>query len=371
MSTLLVEVVRVGELIKHPNADTLFCTQVKGWNCIVKENNVKAGDLAIYVPIDAVLPDWMIEQYKIDYLKNGSRVKTVKLRKIISQGLLLTIPPGYNNFREGQNVAEILNIHKWEPPAPSYQGTPNMAKATKNRPNPNFTRYCDPENIKHYPVVFDENDVVVVSEKLHGTNARYSMAPRYWGVGFRNQIRKWLFEHVPFVRKRMGEFEFCVGSRNVHLVGDNPVYYPNNPYWEIAKRYRLNMILPPGYTLYGEIIGAGIQDLTYGKKDGIDISFFDLKRGEEYVSFEEFQEFCSERNLPTVPVLYAGPYSPELVNRHTDGPSILAALNGVHQMREGIVVKTTIEQFHPSIGRKILKSLSTEYLLRQGGTEYH
>lgn len=361
MSTLLVEVVRIGDICKHPNADTLSLTTVKGWNCIIKTGQFQPSDLALYVPIDSVLPGAMVEEHQLEYLKNGARVRTVKLRGVLSQGLLLALPEGHR-FREGDLVAEALGITKWEPPAPSYQGAPNMAKATKNRPNPNFTRYCDPENIKNYPTVFNGGDVVCVTEKIHGTNARFGNIKRAAPKGLWQRLIRFFFG------RWMGEYEFAVGSRNVHLTGDNPQFYEDNIYHQIAKRYNLKDILPKDVTLYGEIYGDKVQDLTYGLTNGqMDVAFFDMKVGDKYVRWQEFLDFCYQHRLPHVPLLYTGFYTEGLLAEHTSGKSLLAP----KQMREGCVIKTTTEENDIHIGRKILKSVSEEYLLRKDGTEYH
>jgi RNA ligase (TIGR02306 family) len=88
VSELLVNVVKLESLVRHENADTLLIATIGGWYCIVKEGEFQAGDLAVYIPIDSVLPDVLIEKYELSYLKNGGRVRTVKLRGFISQGLL-------------------------------------------------------------------------------------------------------------------------------------------------------------------------------------------------------------------------------------------------------------------------------------------
>lgn len=361
MSSLLVEVVRIGAITKHDNADTLSMTTVKGWNCIIKTGQFQTGDLALYVPIDSVLPDELVENHQLEYLKNGARVRTVKLRGVLSQGLLLTLPDGHG-FKEGDQVAEALGIKKWEPEAPAYQRSGGGRPSTKNRPNPNFSRYCDPENVKNYPTVFKPGDNVVITEKVHGTNFRAGNVKRHYPGGFWAKVKRALFGWF------LGENEFAVGSRNVHLVGDNPQFYEGNVYHQISKRYDLAKVIPPGYTIYGEIYGDKIQDLTYGLKNGaIDVVFFDLKRREEYVPWDEFEDFCSVRNLPIVPVLYIGPFEEGLIATHTGGKSILFP----SQIREGCVIKTADETNDVRIGRKILKSISEAYLLRKDGTEFH
>jgi RNA ligase (TIGR02306 family) len=361
LSSLIVEVVRIGEVVKHPDADTLSMTTVKGWTCIIKTGQFQTGDLVLYVPIDSVLPDPIVEEHKLEYLKNGARVRTVKLRGVLSQGLLLALPMG-QRFREGQEVGSLFGITKWEPPAPTYQGAPNTAKATKNRPNPSFTRYCDPENIKNYPTVFREGDSVVITEKIHGTNFRAGNVKRTWGTGWFGRLLQVLFGWL------LGEYEFAVGSRNVHLVGDNPQFYEGNVYHQIAKRYYLAKLLPKGFTIYGEIYGDKIQDLAYGLSGGrIAAVFFDLKDGDRYVPWAEFATFCAKHQLPIAPVLYQGAWRPELVDEHTPGKSAMAP----SQIREGCVIKTANEANDVRVGRKILKSISPTYLLRKDGTEFH
>lgn len=360
MSQLIVEVVRINDITKHPNADTLSIATVKGWNCIFKTGDFNTGDLAIYVPIDAVLPDNLVELYKLEYLKGGSRVRSVKLRGVLSQGLLLTIPQGYK-FSEGQDVADALKITKWEPPLPSYQQVGTPGKPNQNRPNPNFKRYTDIDNVKNYQNVFKDGDMCVITEKIHGTNFRAGLipladtAPTLWG-----KIKLW------WQKFRGHTHEFVVGSHNVQLVGDNPQFYDGNLYWNTARKYDLEAVLPMGYVLFGEIYGAGVQDLTYGM-NGVDVAFFDLMIDGQYVEFDKFMEFCKAYNLPTAPVLYRGAYSKELLDKHTNGKSVLCP----SQIREGCVVRSIPECNDLHIGRKILKSVSEAYLLRKNGTESH
>ena len=69
MSSLIVEVCRVSDIVKHPNADRLSIVTVKGWNCIVGLDQYKKGDMVVFVPPDCILPESVIEKYKLDYLK--------------------------------------------------------------------------------------------------------------------------------------------------------------------------------------------------------------------------------------------------------------------------------------------------------------
>ncbi len=366
MSSLIVEVVRINELEKHPNADTLLIATVRGWKCIVKDGEFKLGDLAVYVPIDAVIPPNVVEQYGLTYLKKGERVRTIKLRGYISQGLLLPLPPGAS-WREGQDVARILGITKWEPPARPAQGlTPGQRPSTVKNPNPWFHKYVDIENHNNYPDVFGPDDEVVITEKVHGTNLRAGWVPVH--------PRSWWSKLITKLTRR--QWEFVVGSHNVQLYGrmNAKHFYKEthgNLYVEAARLYDLPRKLPKGIVIYGEVYGKGIQDLTYGLDD-IDVVFFDAKRNGQYLDYEEFDKLCKELGLPTAPVLYKGRYGDTThVSTYASGDSILAASKGTKQMREGCVIKCLKDTNHPRIGRKILKYVSTDYLLRQNGTEYH
>jgi hypothetical protein len=96
-----------------------------------------------------------------------------------------------------------------------------------------------------------------------------------------------------------------------------------------------------------------------------DIVVFDIKYKEHYLDWDQVKGLCKIWNLKTVPELFVGKYSDELLSL-TVGKSILCS----DQMREGIVIKSFEEENNPRIGRKILKSISTEYLDRKNGTEY-
>jgi len=388
MSSLIVEVVKIHKIEKHPNADKLCVATLKGWQCIIGLKEFKEDDLVIFIPPDSILPNNLIDEYKLDYLKKGGRLRTIKLRGFISQGLCLPIPKD-KNWNEGKSVTEELGIKKYEPPRASYQSRPketirslyfkysggkitfrrfivkaiglikNSFKSKKNS-NPLFSKYTDIENIKNFNTVFKDGEQVVILEKIHGTNARFSYLKRptkyFW--------QRWLL-------KLLGEYLFIYGSHTVQktLLSGNG-FYGEDVWGIIANRYNLTKIIPKDYIIYGEVYGFKIQELDYGLAD-IDIVFFDVKYKDKYLSYKEFTAFCLERLLPCVPLLHMGKYSNEELIRCTNGNSILAKRNHKDQIREGCVVKPLIEENNGRIGRKILKSISEQYLVSKNRTEYH
>jgi RNA ligase (TIGR02306 family) len=353
--SLIVDVCKIVNVEKHPNADKLDLVQVKGWTCIVGKDNYKVGDLVIYCPPDSVIPDNIIEQYNLEFLKKNGRVGTIKLRKYISQGLILNIPEG-KNWKEGKEVSKELGITKYEPPI-SGCNLNSGSKPTKKKRNPLFDKYTDIENIKNFNRVFKEDDTVVITEKIHGTNFRAGNLPRYKD-NLLGKILSYFF----------GKYEFVYGSHNVQKTVTNVKmgFYGEDVYGQIAKKYNLKEIIPEDYIIYGEIYGKGIQDLEYGMKD-IDVVFFDVKYKGRYLDFNNALEFFKLRNLRYVPILYYGKYSDEELKKHTDGNSCLC----VNQIREGCVVKSEVEENNIRIGRKILKSISAEYLCKKNRTDYH
>ena len=364
MSKLIVKVEKISKIEKHPNADKLSIVSMEGndWHCIVGLNEYKVGDLVIYCPIDSIIPADLIEKYNLEYLKKNGRVRTVKLRKYISQGLILAIPEG-KRWKVGGEVGKELNITKYEPPVPKYQQLKgNMP--TKRKRNPHFDKYTDIENIKNFNQVFKEGDEVVILEKIHGSSFRASNLPIHLGYSFLDKI-KYLIQKYIFKK----EYEFVYGSHNVQITSyaNRKCFYDEDVYGRIAKKYNLAEIIPNDYIVYAEVFGAKIQGAgyNYGLLNDIDAVFFDVKYKGQYLDYYAFTEFCLQRNLPTVPELYRGNFDEQILKEQTVGQSVLYP----PLKREGCVIKTIKEENNPRIGRKILKSINVDYLLIKGITD--
>ncbi len=364
MSQLKVEICKIDKIETHPNANKLDLATIKGWQCVVGKDNHKENDLVIYCPPDSIIPSSIIEKYNLEFLKKNGRVGRIKLRGCLSEGLILGLDclPSDYRIEEGKDVGTVLNIKKYEVPEPIYNACSSNRVISKRKKNSLFSEYTDIDNIKNYQNIFTENDIVVITEKIHGTNFRCGyLSIEYRGLsGFFKRL------YHKYITKKT--HEVCVGSHHVQKTFWNKYkgYYNSDIYSEIAKRYRLDEIIPKDYILYGEIYGKSIQDLTYGLTDKTDVVFFDVKYKGEYLSYAEFVEFCLYRNLPRVPCLYVGEFSNSLITEHTSGQSKFCP----SQIREGCVIKTAIETKDKQIGRKILKSISVDYLLRKNGTEY-
>lgn len=382
MSGLHVESCIIDNAERHPNADRLDVVTVKGWCCVTGLGQFKKGQKVIYIPPDSIIPATLIETYKLyseqlqedgsiikktyfktTYEDGSARMSTQKLRGIISQGLIIPLTAEEEKkWPIGTDVSKELGIKKWEPEVAGFMKS--TSGVTRKKLNPLFDKYTNIENIKNYNKVFKPEDKVYIMEKIHGTNSRYSNLPIYTGNGL-NIFKKIL----RIIKKKIyGGYEFIYGSHNVQLGAftNNKSFYGENVYAAIAKKYNLNEIIPKNYIIYGEIYGKGIQDLTYGL-DNIDLVIFDIKYKGNYLGYEDLAKFCIDKKLPIAPVLYIGEWSDELITKYTDGKSILCP----SQIREGCVICDYTESNDMHVGRKILKSISADYLTRKNGTEFH
>jgi RNA ligase (TIGR02306 family) len=123
--------------------------------------------------------------------------------------------------------------------------------------------------------------------------------------------------------------------------------------------------------MYGEVYGGSIQNLAYGipKGKGLGFRVFDIKCDGRYFDWDKLVEICQKFNVDMVPNLYRGPYSMDEMKKLAEGKTTLVSCGGDVHMREGIVVKPVIERIHPSIGRVVLKYISTEYDLDERITD--
>ena len=322
MSEFHVEVVRIGAIENHPNADLLEITRVHGgYPCIVKKGTFKQGDLGIYIPIDTVLPDVPAFEF---LGKDRKRLKAKRLRGVFSMGLII---PAEEGMVEGQDVTEHLGVTRWEEPEPA-----TMKGENEKAPiGWYFTHYTDIEGLRRYQDVLIPGEEVVLGEKLHGSNFR----------AIHDGERLW------------------VGSRTCIKARDE-----NNLWWKVALAIDLETRLAsiPFHIFFGEVYGQ-VQDLKYGHTGKNTASLrvfdvFDVKEG-KYLDHDVAVEMANSIGLDWVPILYRGPWSKELFSM-AEGSSVLA-----DHVREGFVVKPIEERYAHRVGRVILKLHGEGYLTRK------
>lgn len=356
MSKLITEVCKITEIIVHPNADKLEIATVKGWQCIIQKDSYKINDLIIFIQPDTIVPESLIKQFNLEFLRKNGRVGIVKLRGIVSYGLIIDNCLG---LAEGSEVSSILGLTKYEQ-QDVYEASPmsGQRKTSRKKLNPHFFKYCDIENSKNYPDLFSEEDEVVVTEKIHGANFRCGWLKR--------KQTNW-FDCI--WAKIFGEYEFVYGSRTVQISGNINYkgFYGTDVYGFVAHKHLMatHCKLYPDYEFFGEVYGPKIQDLNYSRKE-IDLILFDIKDTvtERYLNWDEFNSIMTRCFLPSVPVMYRGRFDKDLILSLATGNSLLDKT----QIKEGVVVKTIVEK--PSkIGRTVSKFINPDYYTRLNGTE--
>lgn len=319
MSEWHVEIVRVGPMTKHENADSLSMTHVRGYPVIIRTGDFQEGELAVYVPVDSIVP---ASDLRWVFLDGHYRVKAKKLRGIFSMGLLTNADP---SWVEGQDVSEVMGIVKYEPVEPFSLGGECEA-------DPGYMPVYDIEGLRRWPNIILPGEEVCLTEKIHGSQSRF-----LW-----KDDRLWVGSHKTIKRED-----------------------PKNLWWRVAYNYKLPEILShlPNVALYAEAYGHKIQDMQYGAKPGeVRLRFFDAIDTDTYqwLNVEAFIRLMHELNLPMVPILCAGPWG-EYLRSYADG---ISHVDGAQHYREGFVVRPVEERWDASIGRVILKYQSEEYLLK-------
>lgn len=311
----------INEINPIPEADAIERATVDGWNVVVKKGEFKPGDLCVYCEIDSFLPvkDEFEFLRKSSYRKmsdgtEGFRLKTIKLRGQVSQGLLLPISVLPNEVVSstglsdlpGTDVTSVLGIVKYEPPVPAC-----LAGKIKGY-FPSFIPKTDEERIQNLPEIFvnEKETLFDATEKLDGSSTTFYI--------------------------KDGEFGVC--SRNLELLEDD-----ENTLWKCGRDMNIKAKLESlaiNIALQGELIGEGIQGNPY-KIKGQTVRFynaFDIDRY-EYLRYEDFNKLIGMLGLETVPVIHEGlrlPESIEEILKLAEGKSIL----NPNFNREGLVFRT-------------------------------
>lgn len=375
MSSLIVDVCAVEEIAAHPNADRIERVRVKNWWCIAAKGQYKVGDKVVYVPPDAVISEKLADHWGIKkYCSRVSepclfgvhapryRVRACRFRGVSSFGTIQDLD--HPDWSIGTDLREHLGITKYEPPFKAHDGDAEPPLAI-------FHGYTSIEALGNFPNVFHENEEVIVTEKLHGTNSRIGLVRL-----FDDEDWEWLL---------------TAGSHNTRRKeyddkGNLSKYWlPHYIGKDLNPRPMIGMLFDilnqekaqSSVIVFGELFGVGVQDLTYGQT-GISYRIFDVAVDGNYLDFDKVQEYVQpylEDGLELVPILYRGPYSLAKMDELVDGPTTIcdaANIKTAFKGREGIVIKSVSERFDPiKGGRAILKYISADYHERKDGTEYH
>jgi len=358
-------VATINEIKAIPNADNIEQVVVGGWNAITKKGEFKEGDLTVIATTDAVIPEAFSEKMGVtSYLRKGGRVRTVKLRGVYSECLIIPTKyiPGYGDrYQDGDDMMEKFGIVKYEPPVKQIQLA--SGRKIKWRDNQNFHIYYKFPNLKNVAGMFTEEDIVQITRKIHGTNARYGVVKKS-KLSFWDKVKKFFR-----IADALVDYEYIYGSHNCEKGSDSQGFYSTDVWRTIAEEYGIKQrlykdalsrqkagTLGSGLVIYGEIYGAGIQkNYEYGLKD-IKFAGFDVTIDGKYEStiYTEWMFSSNMLKLPHVEVLYEGKWNQEIQDSFVFNNFI----EGTKVPHEGIVIK------HISGDRKkVAKVINPDYLI--------
>lgn len=347
----LATIEKIVAIAPIPDADAIEVATVRGWKVVVKKGEFQVGDLCVYCEVDSWIPNEIApflskgqEPREYDGVK-GERLRTVKLRGQISQGLILPVEKSvpekgimnavryydaeWGNYHhqvvlEGDNVTELLGIKKYEPPVPAC-----LAGLIAG-PWPSAIPKTDQERIQNLVAeleVWKARDLhFEVTEKIDGSSSTFLLTD---------------------------ENELLVCSRNLNLKEDE-----TNSFWKIAHAndMRETMIRDglQGCAVQGELAGEGVQGNKY-KLKGQEFFVYDMYSVREgYAPMRLRHVAAFDMGLEHVPVIDIN-FS---IQGHTV-ESLLKYAEGKSQLnpsteREGLVFKC-IED--PSISFKAISNL--------------
>lgn len=352
------------------NSDHLSVVKVGSFQVVharEEAEKLRLGQTVCHFPTDICIdPEKAVElgvdkylrkvRYKNEGEKVACKVVAARLRGAASYGFIapqVTI--------DEDQLDEHFGIWKYEPPP--YTLSENGV--VEREDHPQFPKYTKIKRVQFHPDAWTEGLPVRVTEKLHGMNCRLGVV----------QVE--------------GEWRYMVGSHNVilreyaNMTEDGQVKMgaelKRNAFWELLDENVMNLLnhLCEGdkpVVVFGERVGAGVQDLDYGFAEPT-LRVFDIMVDGEYLAWDLVKNYCEMHKVQTVPVLYEGSFTWCLVDNMTDGGSTVAnpsTYNSAFKGREGVVITPLTETFSDVLGDRLIgKSISCDYEARNGGTEYH
>lgn len=371
MERKLASLQTIAEVNPIEGADRIEQVKVLGWSLVAKKGEFKPGDLCVFFEIDAVLPE--IAPWAQFMKERHFRVKTAKMRGVLSQGLALPVdillgrfgPPNGPAFtmaeqvmgygRPGDDFTELLGVKKYDPPEAG--GVIGGQSAGPFPPVPK----TDEIRLQSAPGLLDElrGKHWYATIKIDGTSGTFARMHQAYG---------------PY---RQGDLVVCTRTRSIRRPE-----HEQNAFWKLADRYELASRLPEGFAIQGEVAGPKIQRnrLELPDHELFVFNVFDMREG-RYLDYQPFVDFCKDCGLRTVPLIdifHEMPYQPGgTIWMGNSGQTILPTIErfiefaeglyeGTKNRREGVVIRPLVECRSEALGgaRLSFKVINNSFLLK-------
>lgn len=341
----LATICRITSISNIPKADSIESAKVLGWNCIVRKDQFKVGDLCIYFRISSIFPSGY---HRIQESQQNKPIKTKKILGVISQGLvapLRWLSEDFNfditKLNEGDDVSEIFQLTKYIPPEEKEQYIKIQPKigVDNKQPFPSFVPKTDEPRIQNIPEILEaiQDEEVVLTRKEDGCSATYVY--------------------------RDGVFMVCGRNYWFRFGGNSERHY-----FHIAEKFNMEdrlKKLGKNIAIQGEIIGPSVNSNRM-KLTALDYRVFyiiDIDIG-KYLPYDEMVEVCKALSLPTVPLLSRGKANELEMMKSVD--SLMDYANkleyGANIPAEGLVVR--VEKNNTGLSKSSFKVISNKYLIK-------
>lgn len=344
----LATVQRISSIVPIDGADKIEQAKILGWTVVVEKNKYKENDLVVFCEVDSLLP---LDNPAFEFMsKYHYRIKTIKLRGVVSQGLVFPmdiinvyLAPLSRPVDIGEDVTEFLGIKKYEKPTPL--GGLNQVKFSTF---PFFVPKTDEVRIQSELGLLDElrGQPAYMTVKCDGTSMT---------VGHRG-----------------GEFFVCSRNNKIPVEESDK----DNLYWPIVKKYGLDTKLPPlgNIAIQGELVGVSVQGNRLGleNRDWLVFDIYDID-AHHYYSFDEQQALIEKLGLKAVPLVVSNfifDLSLEKLLEQADGKysgSYWGYSLKTDNLREGVVVRPMKEMYSTTLKSRLsFKVISNKFLLGGG-----
>jgi RNA ligase (TIGR02306 family) len=343
----------VNEIIPIAEANQIECIKIDGWQTVSRKGTFKPNDICIFFEVDSILSPFdpryeflRTSSYRKTSWFEGMRLKTIRLKKCISQGIALPFAdfPELSDCKVGDDITERLHVQLYDPPvAANLQG---FAKGNV----PSIFSKSDLERIQNHPEFFDayKDAFFEISEKLDGTASYYFLMNNDYGVCSHN---------ISFKLD-------CTNSGNTYIqMGEQ--YMLEKILRAVDEKFHLGNIMIQG-EVYGESIQSNRLKIKgkafamynfYSTKMARYLDFSERSDIERYILLEVNPEF---RTVPVIDIVqfFNICYTMDLALAYADRKSMITP----SCMAEGIVCKSLVQDNGWLIQFKVLNN---NYLLKE------
>lgn len=369
MERKLAHIEKIEWIKKIEGADKIELCGVLGWQCVIaKKDNFQVGDTVIYCEVDSVMP----EKPEFEFLRDRKfRIRTIKLKGQVSQGLVLPISILNKKVNIGDDVTDLLGITKYLSPSEldEIQQQERNIKLEKNRLKKYLMRYSffrklflskkQKYSFPYWVSKTDEERIQNLGDKFIQENADKIV---YVTEKVDYQSGTWTSKQIPKFQGFLGKLIpikkvlFVVASRNLQTNDKDSLY------WQIAEKYNLESICKkyPGIIIQGEQGNSKVQGNKYGLASSKMWVFNVIMPNGKFLDYPEMENFCEEYKLDIVP--YLGYYKMSdigsTVKEFVEFARGKSKMADIH--REGVVIRC-IEN-----GKKVIsfKSINPDFLLK-------